>query len=447
MSDDLFAALTSTGAMRAAVAGPAWLHAMLDAEVALAEAAAAVGLVDAASARAVRAAALGDDFDLPAIAEAAVDGGNPVIPLVAELRARVPESAADAVHIGATSQDILDTALVLVVRRAWSVLDGHLTEACGAAAELAATHRTTLMAARTLLQQALPTTFGLKAAGWLVALVEAGQALVDLCERRLAGQLGGAAGTLAAFGDRGLEVTAAFAAALGLPEPVLPWHTARGRIGELAGALGVVAGVCDKIALDVGLLAQTEVGEVREARAEGRGGSSTLPHKRNPVGVAGVRAAALRARGQVSVLLAAMAQEHERALGAWPAEWTAVTDVLVAVDAGVAGVADVLGGLEVDADRMAANLELTHGLILAEAVVGALAPTLGGRRARDVVEGAARRALDRSVPFLDELVQAVDVAAVLDEASIDRLLDPAGYLGSTDALIDRALAVWKETNL
>ncbi len=445
MSEDLFAPLSSTAEMRSAVSGPAWLQAMLDAEAALAEAAATVGLASDSSARAIREAARAERFDLAAIAEEAVGGGNPVIPLVKRLRACVPESAANAVHIGATSQDIVDTALVLVVRRAWSVLDAHLVEACRASADLAATHRGTVMAARTLLQHALPTTFGLKAAGWLVALIEARRGGAEVCDRRLAAQLGGAAGTLAAFGDLGLEVAAAFAAGLGLPEPVVPWHTARGRIGELAGALGVVAGACDKVALDIGLLAQTEVDEVREARAEGRGESSTLPHKRNPAGVAAVRAAALRARGQVTVLMAAMAQEHERVLGAWPAEWGAVSELLVAADAAAAGIARVLGGLEVDADRMAANLQLTGGLLSAEAVVGALAPRLGRRRARELVEAAARRAVEQATPFRDELLRSTEVAAALDAGSIDRLLDPVGYLGSSDALIDRALAAWKET--
>ena len=444
MADDLFGPLMSTAEMRSAVSGRAWLRAMLDAEAALAAAAATVGLAPASSAAAIRAAARADDYDLDAIAERTLDSGVPVIALVEQLRARVPETAADTVHFGATSQDIVDTALVLVIRRSWPVLDGHLLAAGRAAAELAAVHRDTLMAARTLLQQALPTTFGLKAAGWLLALLDARQAVARVVEERLAAQLGGAAGTLAAYGDRGLEMSAAFAAELGLPEPVLPWHTARGRIAELAGALGVVAGVCDKIALDVGLLAQTEVGEVNEARAPGRGGSSALPHKQNPVGVARVRAAALRARGRVTVLMAAMAQEHERALGAWPAEWDAVSDLLLAADVAAGGVAEVLGGLEVDADRMASNLQRTGGLISAEAVVVALAERLGNRRARHIVDGAARGALEGGATFADALRAAPEVVE-LDEIDIDDLLDPARHLGATGALIDRALAAWKET--
>jgi 3-carboxy-cis,cis-muconate cycloisomerase len=449
VSNELFVPLASTAEMRDQVSGRAWLQAMLDAEAALAEAAAAHGLVPESAAAAVRHAARAEAFDLDAIAEESVASGLPVIPLVKRLRAAVPDDVADTVHIGATSQDILDTAMVLVVRRAWSVLDGHLLDAGRAAAELAEDHRDTPTVARTLLQHALPTTFGLKSAGWLVALLEARSAAANVCERRLAAQLGGAAGTLAAFGDHGLEVASSFAAALDLPEPVLPWHTARGRIGELAGALGVIAGVCDKVALDVGLLTQNEVGEAAEspgAPGEGKGASSAMPHKQNPVGVARIRAAALRSRGQVAVLMAAISQEHERALGAWPAEWIAVSEQLLAVDTAVAGVADLLGGLVVRTDRMAANLELTRGLISAEAVVEELSRSLGRRQARAAVDAAAQRAVARGTAFRDELLQSDEISAVLDAAAVDRLLDPTRHLGSAPALVDRALAVWKETD-
>jgi 3-carboxy-cis,cis-muconate cycloisomerase len=439
MSEDLFGPLTSTTEMRAAVSGRAWLQAMLDAEAALAAAGAAVGLVPADSAAAIAEACRADRFDVAAIAEASVDGGNPVIPLVAALRAAVPGPHADFVHAGATSQDILDTATALVVRRALEILDDDAGAACDACADLAAAHRHTVMPARTLLQQALPTTFGLKAAAWLVALVEAREAVAVVGRRRLAAQLGGAAGTLAAFGDKGLEVLHAYATELSLPEPTLPWHTSRGRVAALAGALGELAGACDKIALDVGLLAQTEVGEAREGGGPGRGGSSTLPHKRNPVGVAAVRAARRRALGQVQVLLAAAAQEHERALGAWPAEWQAISDLLAATAAAVRGTAGLLAGLEVDPARMAANLDLTDGLINAEAVSGALAPEMGRPRAQKLVEEAARRAVEHGSPFRDELLKTDEIADVLDAESIDRLLDPAGYLGATGDLIDRAL--------
>lgn len=444
MSDDLFAALSSPAEMRAAASGRAWLQAMLDGEAALARACASAGLIPDEAAAVIGAACHAERFDLDAIAAESVDGGNPVIPLVQHLRSAIDGPAADYVHWGATSQDILDTALVLVVRRAWPLLDADLAAAGRAGADLVTAHRHTLVAARTLLQQALPTTFGLKAAGWVVALADAHRALATVIDHRMAAQLGGAAGTLAAFGGRGLDVASAFAAELGLPEPTLPWHTARGRIAELAGALAVVVGVCDKIALDIGLLAQTEIGEAREAREEGRGGSSTLPHKQNPVGVATIRAARRRALGQAQVLLGAMAQEHERALGAWQAEWDAVSQLLMAAAAATSGTAGVLRGLELNPARMAENLELTEGLVMAEAVVWALAPTVGRRRAQRLVEAASRQAVLSVRPLRDELLKAPEVAEALDSESIDTLLDPAHYLGATDALIDRALARFAE---
>ncbi|MGH9246611.1 MAG: 3-carboxy-cis,cis-muconate cycloisomerase [Acidimicrobiales bacterium] len=444
MADDLFAPLSSTAAMREAVSGRAWLRAMLDAEAALAAACVTAGLVPHDAAAAIREACAADRFDVASIAAEATSGGNPVIPLVRHLRAAVPDSAADFVHYGATSQDILDTALVLVVRRAWSVIDTDLLTAARELAALAAAHRHTVMAARTLLQQALPTTFGLKAAGWLVALVDARGSARAACHDRLRAQLGGGAGTLAAFGTHGLDVVAAFAAALDLPAPALPWPTARGRIGEIGGSLAVLAGTCAKIALDVGLLAQTEVGEARESSGAGRGGSSTLPHKQNPVGVAAVRAAHRHALGHAQVLLGAIDHEHERALGAWHAEWEAVSALLLATGAAVHGTANMVGGLEVDAGRMAANLEITGGLVMAEAVVGALAPGIGRRRARELVEAAARRSIERRAPLREELVKDQEIAARLDSESVDRLLEPTNYLGAYDALIDRALSVFAE---
>jgi 3-carboxy-cis,cis-muconate cycloisomerase len=440
MSEDLFAELSSTSEMRTAVSGRAWLQALLDAESALAAACAAAGLIPTVAADAIRVAGRADDFDLEAIATEAVAGGNPVIPVVSHLRARLEGVAADTVHFGATSQDILDTAMVLVVGRAVPLLDRDLARAATASAELADAHRGTLMAARTLLQQALPTTFGLKAARWLDALVDARHGLNHVRRHRLAAQLGGAAGTLASFGDRGVDVASAYARELGLAEPSLPWHTARGRIAELAGAVAVVVGTCDKIALDIGLLAQTEVGEVSERSAAGRGGSSTLPHKQNPVGVASVRAARRRALGPVGVLVSALDHEHERALGAWQAEWDSITQLLMAAASATSGVADILTGLDVHPERMQANLDRTGGLVSAEAVVGGLAPHVGRRRGRDLVEGAAREAIDRGTPLRDELLKLPAVARALDAASIDRLLDPANYLGANDALINRALA-------
>jgi 3-carboxy-cis,cis-muconate cycloisomerase len=340
-----FDALFVPPALREAVSDGAWLAAMLEAERALAAAEARAGVISQDEAEAVAEACRGD-LDIDALADAGRRVGNPVEPLVRALRA----SAARA-HWGATSQDVLDTAAALVTREAGALVlaevDG-LAEAC---AELATEHRDTVMAGRTLLQQAVPTTFGLKAASWLVGVVHARDRLEPAV--RLPAQLGGAAGTLAALGDRGVDVLHAYAEELGLPEPIVPWHTRRLPIAELGGALAVAAGFVAKIALDVALLAQTEVREVRESAD---GGSSTMPHKRNPVGSALARACALRAHAAASVLVAAIDQEHERAAGGWHAEWGALSDALALTGAAAAWMRETLAGLEVDAGRMRENI-------------------------------------------------------------------------------------------
>jgi 3-carboxy-cis,cis-muconate cycloisomerase len=299
------------------------------------------------------------------------------------------------------------------------------------------------MAGRTLLQQALPIPFGLAAATWLSGLDEAAARLREVRRARLAVQLGGAAGTLAALGDAGLKVVGFLAEELGLQAPALPWHTQRARVAELAGALGEAAGAVAKPARDVTLLAQTEIGEVREG-GEGRGGSSALPQKRNPVAAVSALACAARAPGLVAALLGAMAQEHQRAAGAWHAEWLPLSDLLVSAGAAAAWLRDGLEHLEVDAGRMRANLEITGGVLLSERVAGALAPALGRVAAHDLVAAAAAEALAASRPFGDVLAARPEVRPHLSPAQIAELLDPAAYLGSAGAFIDRALAAHAE---
>lgn len=341
-----FDALFVPDELREAVSDRAWVQAMLDAELALAVAEARLGLIPEAAAAAVAAACRAELYDAVELARQGRSVGNPAEPLVRALR----ERAGEHVHHGATSQDMVDTAAALVSRRALELvladIDG-LARACG---RLAAEHRDTVMAARTLLQQATPTTFGLKAAGWLTAVLDARGALVDA---ELPAQLGGAAGTLAALGDRGLDVARVYAGELGLREPDLPWHTNRVPVARLGAALEVAAGVAAKIALDIVLLAQTEVAEVREAAS---GGSSTMPHKRNPVGSVLARACAARAQPAAGVLTGSLVQEHERAAGAWQAEWGALSDALAFGGAAVAWLRVALEGLQVDRERMRANL-------------------------------------------------------------------------------------------
>jgi 3-carboxy-cis,cis-muconate cycloisomerase len=295
------------------------------------------------------------------------------------------------------------------------------------------------MAGRTLLQQALPITFGLKAARWLALTMRLAQRLRDVRAQALVVQLGGAAGTLAALGEAGIPVMECLAEELGLGVPDLPWHAERDRIGALAAALGVVAGAVAKIAGDVVLLAQTEVAEVAEAGGAGKGGSSTLPHKRNPVAAISAVASAMRAPGLVASLLGAMAHEHERAAGPWHAEWRPLGELLEATGSAAAWLRDCLEHLEVDPERMRANLELTHGALLAERVTTALAPALGRGAAHELVQEAAREASAAERPLGEVLAANDDVTAHLGREEIAGLLDPAGYLGATDALIDRAL--------
>jgi 3-carboxy-cis,cis-muconate cycloisomerase len=422
----LFAGVFARGGVAGAVSDAAWLQAMLDAEAALAHALASAGVIGAEEAEAIAAACVADLYDPEEIGAAAAGIGNPVGPLVKALTAAVESPAAGHVHRGATSQDILDTATMLVARRALEPLLEDLAGAESAAARLAAEHRDTPMAGRTLLQQAVPVTFGLVAAGWGSGLSDAAVRLRDVRETRLAAQLGGAAGTLASLGDAGPAVASAYARELGLAEPVLPWHTLRGRIGELAGALGVAAGAVAKAARDVVLLSQTEVAEVAEGTG---GGSSTMPHKRNPVAAIAALGCAKQAPGLVATLLAAMEQEGQRAAGAWHAEWEPLTALLRVTGSAAAWLRESLAGLQVDPERMHANLDATGGRLLAERVGPALPSNHGRQEANERVARAAREP-----SFADALAKLG-----LDRREIERLLDPAGYLGSAADFVDRYL--------
>jgi 3-carboxy-cis,cis-muconate cycloisomerase len=439
----LFTGVLTHGPVPELVGDGAWVRGMLAAEAALARASAEVGMVSAEVAEAI-AAASGDAsaFDPTALGRDAAGAGNPVVPLVRVLTARVREVAGDEeagwVHYGATSQDILDTAAALVTRDALDAIERDLRSAADLAAGLAAEHRDTLVAGRTLLQQALPTTFGLKAAGWLVALDDAADA-VRTASSSLPAQLGGAAGTLASLGTSGLDVVAAYARLLELVEPELPWHTNRLPLLRAVFPVGVAAGVAGKVSLDITLLAQTEVGEVAEVAA-GRGGSSTLPHKRNPVAAVASRAAAAQTPGLVATLLAAMPQEHERAAGAWHAEWRPLRELLVTGGAAVSWLAESLRSVQIDPAAMRANLDRTGGLLLAERISTALRPNLGRLRAHDVVEEASKIALADDRPLVDVLLEMPPVTEALGADEVRKQLDPVEYVGSAGAMIDRALA-------
>ena len=447
MNGDLFGPIFAPEAFREAVSGGAWLQAMLDAEAALAVAEARAGLISSEAAEAISRLCDADLFDVGEIGQAGRAAGNPVPALVRALTAevsKVSEPAARLVHRGATSQDITDTAAMLVSRRALDLILVEVDGIAGACARLAEEHRDTVMAGRTLLQQALPTTFGLKAAGWLASVLAARRGLREVRASGLAAQLGGAAGTLASLGDSGLPVLREFALELGLPEPVVPWHTDRTRVSNVGGALSLLAGVLAKISQDIILMAQTEVGEVAEPAGEGRGGSSTLPHKRNPILCVTAAANARRVQDLARTLQAAMAQEHERAAGAWHSEWAALSDALALAGGAAANVREATEGLVVDPGKMRENLAATGGMILAENVTTAASEKLGRLEAHDLVEAACRRALAAGKHLREELLRDGRIREALTEAEIDAALDPAGYLGSAGLLVDRALKLYRE---
>jgi 3-carboxy-cis,cis-muconate cycloisomerase len=422
-----------------------WLQTLLDVEVAIAEAAAEVGLVPVSSVPVVRTAAVAGRYDRDALAREAAEAGNLAIPLVRHFRrevAALDPSAAAAVHVGATSQDVLDTALVLQLRAVMPIVLARAAQAAAAAARLARTHRDTPMAGRTWLQQASPITFGLKAAGWLDAIGRARLALDADARGACVLQFGGASGTLASLGGAAEGMARKLAARLDLSRPELPWHTARDRLVRLACGLGILVGTFGKIGRDLALLAQTEVGEAFEAPRPGRGGSSTMPHKRNPVSSAVAVAAAVRAPGLVASMLAGMPQEHERALGGWQAEWEVLPDLVRLAAGSARAIGEALDCLSVDADRMRANLGAEGGLALSEAVVAELAPRLGRLEAQALVERACGRARAEGRSLADVLSAEPALARVLAPDALARCFEPGRYLGQSRALVDRALAAW-----
>lgn len=406
----------------------AFLQAMLDAEVALAHA------LDAPAAvrEEIEAAARSERFDLATLAARARAGGNPVIPLVADLTAAVGAEAAAWVHRGATSQDILDTALMLVARRARAHILADLDATADSVAGLAAEHRTTVMPGRTLTQHAVPTTFGLKAAGWRHLVLDARDRLASLV---LPAQLGGAAGTLAALGGR-VDLLTAYAARTGLDEPLLPWHVLRTPVAELGAALALTAGALGKLAADVLVLSRTETGEVSEGTG---GGSSAMPHKANPVRATLIAAAARRLPQNAAVLMGSLVAEDERPAGSWHAEWQTLRECLRLAGGAARDAAELTAGLRVHDQRMRGHLDLTGGLIVSERLVAALEPAVGRARARRLLTDASRTAAAEGTSLEDALADLPEPRAVLGPARLRELLEPTGYLGAAPELTDRAL--------
>jgi 3-carboxy-cis,cis-muconate cycloisomerase len=442
-SNQLFDAYFTHAPMREVFCDEGRVQGMLDFEAALARAEARAGLIPQALVADIEACCHPAGFDFDALAVAIGSAGNSAIPLVKALgkqvAARNPE-AERYLHMGATSQDVMDTGLVLQLRAAIELLERDLAHLGHELATQASRHAQTPLAGRTWLQQATPVTLGMKIAGWLGALTRHRQRLDELKPRLLSLQFGGASGSLAALGDKAFVVAQALADELDLRLPEQPWHTQRDRLVEFASLLGMIAGSLGKLGRDVSLLMQTEVGEVFEPAAPGKGGSSTMPHKRNPVGAAVMISAATRAPGLVSTMLAAMPQEHERSLGLWHAEWETLPELCCLVSGALQQALVVVPGLEVDAARMLDNLQSTKGLVLAEAVSIALAQRIGRDAAHEVVEQSCRRAVEQGAHLREVLGRNPQVSEQLSPQELDDLLDPAHYLGQAQRWVERAVA-------
>ncbi|MBE9603485.1 3-carboxy-cis,cis-muconate cycloisomerase [Acetobacteraceae bacterium H6797] len=436
----VFGALYGTDAMRAAVGERAILQKMLDIEAALARAQARLGIVPQEAAKAISDAARFEILDLPALAAATRNTGYPVVGVVKQLTMAAGAEAGRWTHWGATTQDIVDTATVLVLRDALDIIGADLDRLCEVLAKQAEKYRGTVMAGRTHLQHALPVTFGYKVAVWLSPLITMRERLKELRPRALRLQFGGAAGTLASLGDRGLEVVEELAKELSLGEADIPWHVSRDGVTEAVAWAGLLCGALSKIATDVMLLMQTEVAEVHEPHAPGRGGSSTMPQKRNPIACEYVLAQARGVHALVPQMLSAMAHDQERGTGPWQAEPLALPQAMLLTHGALAQALTIAEGMTVDAARMKRNLDSTGGLIVAEAVMMGLAPVLGRETAHHVVHHACDVALAKGIPLAEALAAEGEVSSRLDGAAIAKLTDPAGYLGVSDAFVSRVLA-------
>jgi 3-carboxy-cis,cis-muconate cycloisomerase len=382
-------------------------------------------------------------YDFAALGEAIATAGNSAIPLVKALGKQIASTDAEAeryVHLGATSQDVMDTGLVLQLRQALELIESDLAQLADSLAVQAQRHAATPLAGRTWLQHATPVTLGMKIAGWLGAVTRSRQRLRELKPRLLVLQFGGASGTLAALGEQAMPIAQALAEELQLTLPEQPWHTQRDRVVEFGAVLGLIAGSLGKFGRDISLLMQTEAAEVFEPSAPGKGGSSTMPHKRNPVGAAVLIGAATRVPGLVSTLFSAMPQEHERSLGLWHAEWETLPEICCLVSGSLQQARLLAQGLEVDAERMSRNLELTQGLVLAEAVSIVLAQRVGRDTAHHLLEQCCKRAVAEQRHLRAVLGDEPQVTAELSNAELDHLLNPAHYLGQAKTWVERAVA-------
>jgi 3-carboxy-cis,cis-muconate cycloisomerase len=439
LNDELF----SYNAMETVLCDESRVKGMLQFEAALAIAEARTGVIPEGAAQKIAEQCWSAEFDLAAIAKEAALAGNIAIPLIkmlTEAVARQDQDAVRFVHWGATSQDAIDTGFVLQIRDALALVEKDLAALSETLVELTNKHRATVMVARTWMQQALPTTFGFVVAGWLDALMRQRRRLSEIRPRVLTLQFGGAVGTLAALRGDGPEIARALAGELRLTLPVVPWHAHRDRMAELAAFFGVLTGTLGKIARDISLHSQTEAGELIEPEGEGRGGSSTMPHKRNPVTCSVVLAAAARVPGLVGTMLSTMPQESQRGLGGWQAEWETLPHIVRLAGGALHHLTEMMPGLEVDTGRMQRNLRSTKGLIFAEAVTMALADRMGKMPAHLLVEGACKKALAEARPLQEVLREEPGLRGHLTPADLESLFDARNYLGSAEEFVERVTA-------
>lgn len=436
---EIFRDAFGTEAMRAIFSDRALVQRYVEVEVALAKVQGALSLIPAEAASTIAATSDARVIDLAKLKTETDLVGYPIVGVVHQLQKQCGD-AGKFLHWGATTQDIMDTATVLQMRSAFDIVEAELAAIADALGELTRKHRATVMAGRTHLQHALPVTFGLKTAVWLSMIDRHRERLQQLKPRVLVGQFGGAAGTLASLGADGLRVHDALMTELRLGASPVPWHVARDSIAEAVSFLALVTGTLAKIATDVVLMMQTEVGEAFEPFMPGRGSSSTMPQKRNPISSEFIIAAARNARQDVGLILDSLAfSDHERATGPWQVEWVALPRAFIAAAGALAQSKFLVSGLIVDAARMRRNLDMTGGLIVAEAVMMELAKRIGRGPAHDLVYGACRKAIEGGTLLIDELRKMPDVTAAADDATLIRLCEPANYLGSADQMIDRVL--------
>ena len=441
VSSGIFRDIFSTEPMRRIFADENRIQKYLDIEAALARAQARLGIIPQDACDEICRHCDAREYDFAKLKAQTERIGYPVLPVVQQLVALCRDGLGEWCHWGATTQDITDTATVLQIREALDLVEADIVGIADALAGLARRYRDTPMAGRSNLQQAVPITFGYKCATYLAAFERHRQRLRELRPRVLVGEFGGAAGTLSSLGTRGLEVQAALMKELGLGQPEIAWHTVRDRIAEVGCFLGLVTGICGKIAFDVKLMMQTEVEEVYEPFHEGRGSSSTMPQKRNPISCVYITATTSLVRQYVAALLDAMVEDHERSTGPWEIEWIAVPEIFSLAAGALAQTRFMVSGLVVDEKKMRANLDITRGLIVSEAVMMGLGPHIGRQYAHDLVYDVCRQVVATGRTLLDLLAENKEVAKHLDRAALEKLCDPANYLGQAGEMVDRVLAM------